>query len=76
MTHLLRTKGWKVTHSYQTLWVCRLSLELEWQARQTDCRKMDCRKTDDWKADCRETDSRNTNDKKAALTEGKAVQDR
>ncbi len=37
---------------------------------------MDYRKTDDWKADGRETDSRNTNDKKAALTEGKAVQDR
>ncbi len=42
---------------------------------------MDYRKTDDWKADCRETDSRktdsrNTNYKKAALTEGKAVQDR
>ncbi len=37
---------------------------------------MDCRKMDDWKADGRETDSRNTNYKKAALTEGKAVQDR
>ncbi len=37
---------------------------------------MDYRKTDDWKADSRRADSSNTNDKKAALTEGKAVQDR
>ncbi|OJI33369.1 hypothetical protein VVDAL7940_03788 [Vibrio vulnificus] len=37
------------------------SVKREWQGR----------KTDDWKAD-----SRNTNYKKAALTEGKAVQDR